>query len=150
MLITKDNDKLFLNIAFAYTSSEEITSTIRTITDAVKRDELNIEDINFRLFKEHLYTEGDPDPDILIRTSGEVRFSDFLLWQIQDSQIVFVDILWPEFSFWLLLACIFKYQRFRKNTSDLSTKRDLSTDAKTYLKNLRNKRYDELEKYKNS
>lgn len=82
MRITKDNNKAILNVAFAYTSRDEITNSIRTIIEGVENKELEYEDISYGLIDECLYTSKFSDVDLLVRTSGEARFSDFLLWQV--------------------------------------------------------------------
>ncbi|XP_043280598.1 dehydrodolichyl diphosphate synthase complex subunit DHDDS [Venturia canescens] len=111
MLITKDNDKAILNIAFAYTSSDEVTEAIKAVVKGVRNNEITAEDISEDLISKSLYTYDSPEPDLLIRSSGEVRLSDFLLWQISYSCIYFAEALWPEFSIWDLLGAIFYYQR---------------------------------------
>lgn len=84
MLLTKNNNKAVLNIAFAYTSREEITNSVKTIFEGVEQNELEVEDLNYALIDECLYTNKCSVPDLLVRTSGEVRFSDFLLWQVRE------------------------------------------------------------------
>ncbi|XP_015116798.1 dehydrodolichyl diphosphate synthase complex subunit DHDDS [Diachasma alloeum] len=111
MLITKDNDKAFLNIAFAYTSRDEITETVKTIAEGVRDNAISTADIDEELFSKCLYTSRSPDPDLIIRTSGEIRFSDYLLWQISHSYVHFTNVLWPESSIWDLLIAVFHYQR---------------------------------------
>ncbi|XP_063994827.1 dehydrodolichyl diphosphate synthase complex subunit DHDDS isoform X2 [Diachasmimorpha longicaudata] len=111
MLITKDNDKAFLNIAFAYTSRDEITETVKTIAEGVRNNAISLSDISEDFFSRCLYTSRSPDPDLIIRTSGEIRFSDYLLWQISHSCVHFANVLWPESSIWDLLIAIFHYQR---------------------------------------
>ncbi|XP_019696982.2 dehydrodolichyl diphosphate synthase complex subunit DHDDS [Harpegnathos saltator] len=111
MTITKDNNKAFLNVAFAYTSRDEITCAIKDIVKGVKHNEIVPEDINEDLISNCLYTYNSPDPDLLIRTSGEVRLSDFLMWQISDTCVYFANVLWPEFTIWDFLSAIFYYQR---------------------------------------
>ncbi|XP_011310299.1 dehydrodolichyl diphosphate syntase complex subunit DHDDS isoform X1 [Fopius arisanus] len=111
MLITKDNDKAFLNIAFAYTSRDEITETVKTIAEGVKNNDIDTADVTEKLFSKCLYTSRSSDPDLIIRTSGEIRFSDYLLWQISHSYVHFSNVLWPESSIWDLLIAIFHYQR---------------------------------------
>lgn len=83
MLLTKDNDKSILNVAFAYTSRDEITNSIATIVKGVEAEELQVGDLNHSLIDECLYTRKCRDVDLLVRTSGEMRFSDFLLWQVR-------------------------------------------------------------------
>ncbi|XP_055320908.1 dehydrodolichyl diphosphate synthase complex subunit Dhdds [Sitodiplosis mosellana] len=111
MLMTRNNNKAFLNVAFAYTSRDEITESIRDIVDGVKRNELESNDITDDLIRRCMYSGKSSDPDLLVRTSGESRLSDFLLWQASTSIIYFTKTLWPEFTFWHLLAGVFYYQR---------------------------------------
>lgn len=111
MIMTKDNKRAILNVAFAYTSSDEITSAIKNVVEGVDRSELNLEDINEDLINKCLHTRHSPEPDLLIRTSGEIRFSDFLLWQTSNSCIYFAKRLWPEFSVYDLLSAILYYQK---------------------------------------
>lgn len=152
MILTKDNNKAILNVAFAYTSREEITHSIQTIVEGVKNGEILKEDIDEDLISNCLYTNLSPNPDLLIRTSGEVRLSDFLLWQISNTQIYFTEVLWPEFSVWHLLAAIFKYQRqyntmiaFEKNR--FKTKCSNNARVESFLNDLQLKRLRQLEVY---
>ncbi|XP_053967807.1 dehydrodolichyl diphosphate synthase complex subunit DHDDS [Anastrepha obliqua] len=109
MMLTEHNDKLFLNIAFSYTSRDEITQAVETI---VKLGEgLEPEDISQRLIEECLYTRNSLPPDMLFRTSGETRISDFLMWQISTTVLYFTNILWPQITLWNFLCGIFTYQR---------------------------------------
>ncbi|GJQ72163.1 hypothetical protein Trydic_g3257 [Trypoxylus dichotomus] len=91
IIMTKDNSKLFLNIAFAYTSRDELTTAVKNILKGVELDLISPDDINEQLVSQCLYTNGSPDPDLLVRTSGEVRFSDFLLWQIWNTNVCFAE-----------------------------------------------------------
>lgn len=111
MMITKDYNKVFLNIAFAYTSRDEITHAIKDVIEGVESGDILLEDINENLISNCLYTNDSPDPDLLIRTSGEVRFSDFLMWQISNTCVYFTNVLWPEFNVWDFFNAIFYYQR---------------------------------------
>lgn len=108
---TKNNTGLVLNIAFNYGGRDEITTATKKIAEKVKNGELNIEDITEELISNNLYTAGQPDPDLLIRTSGEERISNFLTWQISYSEFVFSDKYWPAFSNQDLLETIAIYQK---------------------------------------
>lgn len=85
MLLTQNNNKAFLNVAFAYTSRDEITESIRDIVNGVKHNELEPNDVTDRLIRRCMYSGRSSDPDLLVRTSGESRLSDFLLWQVIHS-----------------------------------------------------------------
>ncbi|KAL0133741.1 hypothetical protein PUN28_001008 [Cardiocondyla obscurior] len=111
MIITKNNNRAFLNLAFPYTSRDEITHAIKDVAKGIKRTDILPEDINEDLITDCLYTYKSTNPDLLIRTSGETRFSDFLLWQIADSCVYFTNVLWPEFNIWNFVGAIFYYQR---------------------------------------
>lgn len=111
MIFTKEHDKGFLNIAFAYTSRDEITHAIKNVIEGVRSGDILSEDIDENLISNCLHTSSSPNPDLLIRTSGEVRISDFLMWQISSACIYFTTVLWPEFSLWDFLNAIFYYQR---------------------------------------
>lgn len=149
MLMTKDNNKAFLNVAFAYTSSDEITYGVKTIVKAVEEKELHRDDISIDVLSRSLYTGHCSKPDILVRTSGENRFSDFLLWQIFNSAICFEDVLWPEFCIWHLLATVFKYQRALRNQFIKYAPQQNSSRVDEYYKNLDNRQIEQLEAYKN-
>ncbi|XP_053988524.1 dehydrodolichyl diphosphate synthase complex subunit DHDDS [Hylaeus anthracinus] len=111
MICTKDHTKVFLNIAFAYTSRDEITHAIKDVIEGVQGGDILLDDIDENLISNCLYTNNSPNPDLLIRTSGEVRFSDFLMWQISNTCVYFTTVLWPEFNVWDFLNAIFYYQR---------------------------------------
>lgn len=111
VLLTKDNKQAFLNVAFSYTSRDEITHSIRTVAEGVARKQLRQDDIDEELLTKCMYTKHGPDPDLLVRTSGEVRLSDFLLWQSSSTVIYFTKTLWPEFNIWHLFGAVFYYQR---------------------------------------
>lgn len=121
--ITKNNDKGNLVLALSYGSQKEILSAVKQISTKVKNGELTEEDITEELFEDHLYTKDFPPVDLLIRTSGEVRISNFLLWQIAYSELQFLDILWPDFGQEDFFKCIYDYQakerRFGKTSEQL-------------------------------
>jgi undecaprenyl diphosphate synthase len=94
---TKNNDGLVLNLALSYSSRWEIVSAVKRIGQDVKAGLLDPEDISSKRFEEYLSTAGIPDPELLIRTSGEFRISNFLLYQIAYSELYFTDVLWPDF-----------------------------------------------------
>ncbi len=104
---TKNNTGIVMNIALNYGSREEITTAVRSIV----KDGTPSEDITPKLISEKLYTKGQPDPDLLIRTSGEIRLSNFMLWQLAYSEMYFTDKLWPDFSVADLEKAILEYQR---------------------------------------
>lgn len=96
--ITKNNTAITLNLAFNYGSRQEIIDAVKKIMLDAKENKLNIEEIDEKKFSQYLYTKDLPDPDLLIRTSGEKRISNFLLWQISYAEICFVEKFWPDFS----------------------------------------------------
>ena len=95
---TKDYDKYSFNIALAYGGREEILRAIQKIAGDVREGSLKIEDIKEPIVSKYLYTNGIPDPDIILRTSGEERISNFLLWQLAYSELYFSDVYWPAFQ----------------------------------------------------
>jgi tritrans,polycis-undecaprenyl-diphosphate synthase [geranylgeranyl-diphosphate specific] len=95
---TKHYDKYSFNIALAYGGREEILNAIQKIAEDVKKGNIKIEDIKEPIVSKYLYTNGIPDPDIILRTSGEERISNFLLWQLAYSELYFSDVYWPAFQ----------------------------------------------------
>lgn len=95
---TLKNDKLVLNIALSYGGRQEILEAVRNLSQDVKKGNIKPSEIDERVFSDYLYTRDCPDPDLLIRTSGEMRVSNFLLWQISYSEIYVTEKLWPEFQ----------------------------------------------------
>ena len=96
--LTKNNNKGNLILALSYGSQREILNAVKEISKKVKDGEVDINDIDEKLFENHLYTKDFPPVDLLIRTSGEVRISNFLLWQIAYAELQFLDTLWPDFT----------------------------------------------------
>ncbi len=95
---TKNNTGIIFNIALNYGGRDEIVKAMQEIAKKTKNGEIEIDDINEELISKHLYTKGCIDPDLLIRTSGEIRLSNFLPWQSVYTEFLFIDKLWPDFS----------------------------------------------------
>ena len=112
---SKSNTGLTLNIAFNYGGRAEIVEAVKNISTRVQSGEIKIEDINENLISDNLYTKGEPEPDLLIRPGGELRISNFLLWQLAYTEFLFIDKYWPDFSEEDLLEAIQIFeQRNRK------------------------------------
>ncbi len=108
---TAKNKRITLILALSYSSKWEITNAVKKIVSAAKNNEINIDEISDKLISSHLQTAGIPDPELLIRTSGENRISNFLLWQLAYSEFVFLDIMWPDFKKTHFYKAIFDYQK---------------------------------------
>ena len=96
--VTKDNGSMVLTLAIDYGGREELVEAAKTLGHAIAKGELSADDIDEKMFNDQLGTADIPDPDLMIRTSGEVRLSNFLLWQAAYTELLFTDVLWPDFD----------------------------------------------------
>lgn len=108
--LTKNNSKGNLILAISYGSQNEILNAVKEISTDVKDGKLDVHKIDEKTFESYLYTKDFPPVDLMIRTSGEVRISNFLLWQIAYAELQFLDILWPDFTKDIFFQCILDYQ----------------------------------------
>ncbi len=108
---TKTNTGMSLILALSYSARWEILNAVKTIAQEVKENNLAIESIDEKCFSDHLATANYPDPELMIRTSGEYRISNFLLWQLAYTELIFVDKYWPDFRKPDLYQAIIEYQK---------------------------------------
>ncbi|NIJ43783.1 undecaprenyl diphosphate synthase [Wenyingzhuangia heitensis] len=129
--VTKTNTKITLTFSLSYGSREEITSCIKKIATKVKEGVLDINAINDNVVHQNLYTHNLPDVDLMIRTSGEQRLSNYLLWQMAYAELYFTDVLWPDFRREDLYKAIYTYQnrerRFGKTSEQLDGEHEQTT-----------------------
>ena len=125
--ITGKNDGLTVFLALSYSGRWEIENAVKEIVKKVVAGQLDLNDINQQVIADHLNTSGVPDPELLIRTSGELRISNFLLWQLAYTELYFTELLWPDFRREHLLEAVLDYQRrerrFGKTTAQIKSKR---------------------------
>lgn len=122
---TSSNKRMTLSLALSYGSREELIHAIKTISDKVKNNIISTSEIDESIINQHLYTQNLPDVDLLIRTSGEYRISNFLLWQIAYAELYFTEVLWPDFTEDHLYDAIISYQkrerRFGKTSEQIKS-----------------------------
>jgi undecaprenyl diphosphate synthase len=111
MTETLNNQAIHFTVAVNYGSRNEITRVCRQVAQLVQQGELSPQEVNESLVEQHLYTADTPEPDLLIRTSGEMRLSNFLLWQMAYTEMYFTDILWPDFNREAFYQALLSYQR---------------------------------------
>ena len=119
---TKKNQGLIFNLAMNYGGRAEIVSAVKKIAGEVQRGELQVQEIDENLISRHLYTGDLPDPDLLIRTAGDLRISNFLLWQLAYTELAFVDVAWPDFTPQHLEQIVQSYARRDRRYGGLSEK----------------------------
>ena len=95
---TAERDGMIINLALNYGSRDEIVHACKEIAEKVKAGDMSVEDISEESFSAHLYTKNQPDPEFILRPSGEKRISNFLLWQCAYSEFIYMDVLWPDFT----------------------------------------------------
>lgn len=108
---TKDYDTHHLNIAVAYGGRQEILNAVKEVAKKVKNGDMDVDDITEESISTHMYTSDESDPDLVLRTSGELRLSNFLIWQMAYSELYFTDIYWPGFRYIDFLRAIRSYQQ---------------------------------------
>lgn len=120
---TQNNTGLTLILALSYSSRQEITNAVKNIAEQISSGKITNKDITEKTISDHLYTNEFPDPELLIRTSGEYRISNFLLWQISYTELYFTDTLWPDFSKEDFFNAVYNFQqrerRFGKTSEQL-------------------------------
>jgi undecaprenyl diphosphate synthase len=128
---TASNNKMILNLALSYGGRDEIILAIRKLIQESKDNKIKIKEINKDMFGGYLQTFGMPDPDLLIRTSGEYRISNFLLWQLAYTELYFTDVLWPDFKKEDLLEAIADYQKRERRFGLISEQLKKNNNSKS-------------------
>ncbi len=119
---TRENKKMTLVLALSYGGRTEIVDTVKRLAEDLRMEKISVKDLDETLFSEYLYTRDIPDPDLMIRTSGEVRISNFFLWQLAYTELYFTRVLWPDFKREDFLLALLDYQR-RERRFGLISKR---------------------------
>lgn len=112
---TKNNTGVHFNIAINYGGKDEIVKATKKIAQEIKENQISIEEIDEQIITDHLYTKGQPEPDLIIRTSGELRLSGFLIWQSAYSELLFIEKNWPDFDEKDLDNAIVEYEKRKRN-----------------------------------
>jgi undecaprenyl diphosphate synthase len=128
---TKNNSGLNLILAISYSSKQEITEMVRKIAEQVKSNTIKTENISPELISENMQTAGIPNPELLIRTGGEYRISNFLLWQISYSELYFTETLWPDFNKKLFFEAIYNYQQRERRFGKITEQLDNDAEEKS-------------------
>lgn len=136
--LTKDNDGLHLCLALSYSGRWDITEAVKKLAFQVKAGTLNPEDIDDELIGNQLSTAEIPDPDLIIRTSGEYRISNFLLWQLAYSELFITETYWPDFRRNELYKAISSYQKRDRRFGDVDNKNGQKKTAKSFIQELIN------------
>ncbi|MFB3896370.1 MAG: isoprenyl transferase [bacterium] len=123
---TKTNTRLILNLAFNYSGRTEILDAIKQVVTDVQHKKMDISKLDESIFAQYLYAPELPDPDLCIRTSGELRISNFLLWQLAYTELWYTDVLWPDFRREHLYAAIIDYQNRDRRFGKVSYKSDFT------------------------
>ena len=122
--MTKNNKGMVLNICLNYGGKEELTRAARLIAEEVKEGKLQLEDINEQVMENHLYTAGLPNVDLMIRTSGEIRTSNFLPWQIAYAEYVFTPVCFPDFKRKEFVDCLIEYNKRNRRYGGLDSEKE--------------------------
>ena len=136
---TSENTGLLLNLALNYGGRDEISRAVRKISESVKKGELQPENIDEALISANTYTAGLPDPDLIIRTSGELRLSNFLIWQAAYAEFYFTEVLWPDFNKEDLHKALLEYQNRKRRMGRTTASTVISKSKKHVSRNVTDK-----------
>ncbi|GAB1606875.1 dehydrodolichyl diphosphate synthase complex subunit DHDDS-like [Argonauta hians] len=142
----KNKTRNILNICIAYSSQDEITCVMKEVTEGVQLGLIKTSDIDEEVLQNCMYSRKSPNPDLVVRTSGEVRLSGFLAWQSSFSCLSFINVLWPEFSIWHFFLCILQYQRNHDSIQEAvnySQERLESSQLESDYKNVHTSSFDD-------